>query len=430
MKFATNIIALFLSIVAFGCGEKENYGVYNIMISPTISRASELNFEAGDQVGLSIYKSNALYQNNVPMTYSANYFLASDLHWYDQYLEKSSLIAYYPYSSAGVPNELSLLLDQSLGYEKCDLMCAVRSDILPTANAVEMIFKRLLSKLSISITNQASANVEDVYVCGSVTEANLNILKQSIEVKDSSPAKDIKAYDFGRNNLSYQAIIVPQTAALSLKVIMDDGVEHELPLMSIPFLSGFQYAISAKITNSSINIAISGDIVGWEDGGNLSQDSSIEYMGEKYGTIKIYDRIWMAESLRFIPNSEAIGDGVWYPHKNGVASNDIEDVKKYGMFYSYHTALDLCPVGWRIPTENDFNSLVANINPPFAAYIPFSGIYIPMQDEYITNVGAIMGSASQVDGFHKCLSYELGETPRVVSYSVNNGLPLRCVRSI
>lgn len=433
MKLIANIIYILLFTITFGCSDNnDNVTFSDIKINPTISRVSELNFDHGDQIGLSIYKSTGLYRDNILMTYNENYFSTSYLKWYDEHSKKSTLIAYYPYNILGTPDEISVLLDQSLGYSSCDFMCAVRNDILPSANPVDMLFKHLLSKLSISIINNADANVVDVYICGSIPDADVNLSEHSVVVKNNSEAADIKVYPLGKN-MRYEAIIIPQTAALSLKVTMDDGMTHTLSLMSAIFRSGSEYAVPATITNSSINISVSGDIEGWQDGGDMMQDASIEYQGEKYSTITILDRVWMAESLRYIPNHSMVGYGVWYPHKDGVASKDIEDVKRCGMFYSYQVAKSICPAGWRIPTEDDFNSLISDIKPPFTTYIPYAGAYIPSQSRYITGIGLLMGSTIDIESdssFNRYLNYNLDGNPEIVSYASENGVPLRCVKSI
>ena len=65
--------------------------------------------------------------------------------------------------------------------------------------------------------------------------------------------------------------------------------------------------------------------------------------GHEYLTIKIGDQVWMAENLAF-----KIDDGCWvYEGVDGYA-------KTYGYLYSWEAAKDICPDGWRLPTDPEF----------------------------------------------------------------------------
>ena len=99
--------------------------------------------------------------------------------------------------------------------------------------------------------------------------------------------------------------------------------------------------------------------------------------GNTYKTIKIGEQWWMAENLRVsrYRNGDAIptnlNDDEWqnttygayaiYPHGNvdGINS-DAEMVDAYGKLYNWYSVIDpreLCPEGWRVPSENDWQKL-------------------------------------------------------------------------
>lgn len=71
---------------------------------------------------------------------------------------------------------------------------------------------------------------------------------------------------------------------------------------------------------------------------------------------------WMAENFNYAVNS---GNGSWYYGNaersfisDGHPVDSEEDRKKYGRLYSYATAIDAAPEGWRLPTTKEWNSLL------------------------------------------------------------------------
>lgn len=116
----------------------------------------------------------------------------------------------------------------------------------------------------------------------------------------------------------YEAILVPQRAALELEIQTSDGNRHTKTFQATDLQSGAEYAIEAVISNTNkIHASISGAVKGWEDGGaiapvedDLPEDSDLlEYAGVKYRIRQLSNgTTWMAENLRYIPRTSA------FPH--------------------------------------------------------------------------------------------------------------------
>lgn len=71
--------------------------------------------------------------------------------------------------------------------------------------------------------------------------------------------------------------------------------------------------------------------------------------GKKYKTVKIGQQVWMAENL-----NHALRGSHCYKES---ASN----CRKYGQLYRWTQAIEVCPDGWHLPSEDEFRELIENV---------------------------------------------------------------------
>ena len=76
---------------------------------------------------------------------------------------------------------------------------------------------------------------------------------------------------------------------------------------------------------------------------------------QSYKTVSIGNQIWMAENLNFkTPYSFCYDDST-------------SNCTKYGRLYKLYEAVAACPDGWRLPTLEDWNTLLFSIGGEFVA---------------------------------------------------------------
>jgi len=109
------------------------------------------------------------------------------------------------------------------------------------------------------------------------------------------------------------------------------------------------------------------------EGDNSICEYVIDIDGNIYETVEISEQLWLAENLKVthynngdeIPTGLTPGDnGSWYYSDQGgyaIYDNNPENADTYGLLYKWYSATDLrglCPVGFHVPSEYEFNELI------------------------------------------------------------------------
>lgn len=109
----------------------------------------------------------------------------------------------------------------------------------------------------------------------------------------------------------------------------------------------------------------------------LNYDSITDYEGNEYKTIVIGNQEWMAENLKtsvyqngipldIVQAGQQLSDnatGTW-TYLNNDPSNNCPKGKLYNWEAVSHPA-GICPIGWHVPTKQDFDTLLRNADPNY-----------------------------------------------------------------
>lgn len=407
---------IFAAALLVSCQQEENETTTpsdsRITISPVITRATEVNFETGDKIGVTIIQNgDFVYAENKLMTFNDGVF-AGDLLWYPEGNDKSQIVAYYPYREGNTPTSFSVEADQTTGYGASDLMAASNKDVLPTVNTITMNFKHLLTKLVINVTKEVEANITSIALKGSIPTATLDLAALTVTADANVAATNITAQVVEANK-TYRALIVPQTVALTLEVATSDGKTLSQKLTSTTLAQGGQYSVNIRVLPDDIEVKLIGDIENWTDEGEIGADNEIpfeEHLNENYF---LYDNVkyntatlangttWMAEPLIYLPkgytpSTDPTADShVWYPYEikaDGatVATTEESAIKELGYLYDFQVALGgkeitesnlnsfegaqgICPKGWHIPTRLEYFNLVGKTTNDVDGKVPADG---------------------------------------------------------
>lgn len=89
--------------------------------------------------------------------------------------------------------------------------------------------------------------------------------------------------------------------------------------------------------------------------------------GQEYSTVQIGDQCWMAENLKYLPSVSPSSQGsetdayyyVYdYQGSSVITAKEMENFQNYGALYNWIAATNACPVGWYLPNDIEWFSLV------------------------------------------------------------------------
>jgi len=137
-----------------------------------------------------------------------------------------------------------------------------------------------------------------------------------------------------------------------------------------------------------------------------------EYDGQTYKAVQIGTQIWMAENL----NYKAEGSKFY--------ENSSDNGAKYGRLYNWETAMKVCPKGWHLPTNEEWDKLFRFVDGDTSSKSPYksekAGKHLKATSGWNFHMGA-GGNGTDEFGF-SALPGGSGNLDGSFSNAGNNGL--------
>jgi len=206
------------------------------------TKATDTQFETGDNIGISIIKDNVFYLYNTKWTYNDGQLTSDgEYKWYADLESTSSIVAVYPWCKMTENNPVISFIvnsDQSTHalYTASDLMLATAAS-KPTTEAVPLNFQHALSKIVVTLDNQLGEEVTELYFTDLYGTVILDI-KNPDNIYISGEKGAIKAGYIGNNQWSL--IVVPQeNVSPKLNVVTKSNKHYTYSLEdNVTFRSG------------------------------------------------------------------------------------------------------------------------------------------------------------------------------------------------
>jgi len=166
------------------------------------------------------------------------------------------------------------------------------------------------------------------------------------------------------------------------QVYLTNGAEFLIPSCTQGdfFLQGYDTSIPDSVRSSAlvpIQVGPAGAEAGALQACSLFLGAVADIEGNNYTTVLIGNQEWMAQNLRtaFYANGDSIPNltdntawmastsGAWCYYNNSINSGQV-----YGKLYKWYATVDprnLCPAGWHVPSDAEWNTMIGFIDPLF-----------------------------------------------------------------
>jgi len=110
-------------------------------------------------------------------------------------------------------------------------------------------------------------------------------------------------------------------------------------------------SFSVRCVQNATNVSSSSSVVMSSSSNSIIYGASVTYEGETYKTVVIGTQTWMAKNLNYAAPGSKCGSG------NSLTDANTTTCNTYGRLYDWETALSVCPSGWKLPDNEDWDRL-------------------------------------------------------------------------
>lgn len=187
--------------------------------------------------------------------------------WIATYPYRDYKYSYITHDAGGMDEKVPADQTDETKWTEFDILWATGT---ATSSSIEIEFKHLYTKFSVNLTYgtevDATQTIESVTVGGTYIVRNFNYASQiwGITLSDITDIKalaletpnyiDVNDESKGTYNASFEALILPQTAAPKLTIEMSDGRVFATTLTEQEFKSGYQYNIKLKVGQDKVEL--------------------------------------------------------------------------------------------------------------------------------------------------------------------------------
>ena len=204
--------------------------------------------------------------NNAQFTYNNGWSCGTTYYWA---ADNATIdyVAYHPYQSSISGNFISWdVTNQSSG--NLDLLYQNASNVANTvSHSIDITLGHVCSKLVVNVSKLgseiASGTISCIKIAGLKAKGNFYLLADTNNGHGAgSWDPDVNPADIGMKsitanagmNSTYEAILIPQTAAFTLTISLSNNSEYQLAVPSHTFEAGTCYTLTIQVGQDKVNL--------------------------------------------------------------------------------------------------------------------------------------------------------------------------------
>ena len=207
--------------------------------------------------------------NNAQFTYGSNGWSCTNTYYWAADNATIDYVAYYPYQSTVTGNYISWDVTDQSSVNR-DLLYQNASNVANTVNhSIGITLGHVCSKLVVNVSKLGSeiaegTKISSIKIGGLKAEGNFYLFADSNNGHNAgSWVPDVNSADIEMAVLvtpnqdmkaTYEAILIPQTAAFTLTIRLSDNSEYQLAVPSQAFAAGTCYTLTIQVGQDKVNL--------------------------------------------------------------------------------------------------------------------------------------------------------------------------------